>query len=126
MSTTVEQMIDQYLKAWNEENLQAFKHEFGKCWAGDAIYIDPFGTYTGVDGIAGFAQLSLDIMPSRKFSVLEAPDHHHQFGRYTWSVKFDGGNNMGYDYFEFNEDFKITKLISFFKLPEDYPIDKLK
>jgi len=125
MITSVEQMVDQYLAAWNENNLEAYKREFAKCVADDFLYSDPFGEYEGVNGLANFANISLDIIPARKFTLLEKPEHHHTYGRYAWKVEFSGKTNIGYDYFEFNQDFKMTSLISFFKLPEDYPLDKL-
>jgi len=119
-------MIGQYVSAWNENNLEAYNKEFKKCWADDAVYTDPYSEHiSGVEGLAGFAQKSLEIIPTRKFSILEEPEHHHGFGRYAWSVAFSGQTNTGYDYFEFNAEFKITRLVSFFKLPDDYPVDRL-
>jgi hypothetical protein len=125
MNASVEKMIAQYLLAWNENNLEAYKEEFSKCWAPEATYSDPFGEYKGVDGISNFAQKSLEIVPERKFKILENPEYHHKFGKYAWMVEFEGKTNVGYDYFEFNDNFEITRLVSFFKLPEDYPLEKL-
>lgn len=125
MITSVDKMIEQYVASWNENNFAAYKKEFEKCWANEALYVDPFGEYKGLDELAKFAQISLEIIPNRKFSILEQPEYHHHFGKYSWLVEFSGRTNIGYDYFEFNQDFKITRLISFFKLPEDYPVNKL-
>jgi len=126
MITSVEEMIEQYVSAWNENNLEAYTREFSKCWAEDAVYVDPFSENIGVSGISNFAQKSFEIIPSRKFKVLEKPDYHHKFGRYAWEVQFSGETNVGFDYFEFDGDFKITRLVSFFKLPSDYPLEKLQ
>jgi len=125
MITSVEEMITQYVAAWNENNLESYTREFAKCWAPGALYSDPFGEYRGVEGLAGFAQKSLEIIPSREFKVLEKPEFHHQSGRYAWIVEFAGQTNVGYDFFKFNDQFEITELVSFFKLPESYPIEKL-
>ncbi|MEN2402919.1 nuclear transport factor 2 family protein [Flavobacterium sp. MC2016-06] len=126
MITTVEQMIEQYVSAWNENNFEDYHREFSKCWTDETVYSDPLSEkIEGLAALSQFAEKSLAIVPNRKFSVLEKPDYHHQFGKYTWMVEYDGQTNTGYDYFEFNESFKITRLISFFKLPEDYPVDKL-
>jgi hypothetical protein len=127
MITSVEEMIEQYVSAWNENNLEAYKREFGKCWAANAVYVDPYSEdIIGVDGIANFAQKSLEIIPNRKFKVLEKPEHHHTFGKYVWHVDYEGQTNTGYDYFEFNANFEITRLVSFFKLSDDYPLEKLQ
>lgn len=125
MTASVEKMIDQYVSAWNENNGEAYKKEFGKCWAPNAVYIDPYSEVNGLDELAHFAQKSLEIMPTRKFTILEKPEFHHTFGKYVWEVEISGRKNQGYDYFEFNSDFEITRLISFFKLPDDYPMDQL-
>jgi hypothetical protein len=125
MNTSVEEMIEQYVSAWNENSLEDYRREFKKCWSPEAIYVDPFGSYQGVESLSEFAQKSLEIVPSRKFRVFENPEYHHQFGRYAWKVESLGQSNVGYDYFEYNDRFEITRLVSFFKLPEDYPIEKL-
>jgi hypothetical protein len=127
MITSVEEMIEQYVSAWNENNLEAYKREFAKCWAANAVYIDPYSEdIIGVDGISNFAQKSLEIIPNRKFKVFEKPEHHHTFGKYVWQVEYPGQIKNGYDYFEFNANFEITRLVSFFKLADDYPLEKLK
>lgn len=127
MITSVNEMIEQYVSAWNETNLEDYKREFEKCWAPDGVYSDPTSEkIEGLEGLSRFADVSLSIVPERKFKVLEAPEYHHRFGRYSWTVELPGKTNVGYDFFEFNDDFKITRLISFFKLPDDYPLEKLK
>lgn len=125
MITSVKEMITKYVDAWNETSLEAYTTEFAKCYVPDAIYTDPYGEYKGLNALANFAYVSLAIVPTRKFEVLETPEYHHNSGKYMWQVTSEGGSNTGYDYFEFNADFKITRLVSFFKLPEDYPLDKL-
>lgn len=125
MNTSVEKMIGQYVSAWNENSLEKYREEFKKCWTLDAVYTDPYGEYNGLEALSVFAHKSHGIMPERKFSILEEPEYHHQSGRYAWSVEISGRTNVGYDYFEFNGNFEITRLVSFFKLPDDYPVDKL-
>lgn len=115
MIASVEEMIRQYVAAWNEQGLTEFKTAFAKCWAPDAIYTDPnFELVKGVDGIAGLALGSLEKFPARIFHVLTLPDYHHNFGRYTWSVDLPEETREGFDYFEFNEAYQITRLVSFF------------
>lgn len=126
MNTSVEKMIEQYLIAWNETTLQGYQTEFAKCWSADAVYTDPYTeNITGVDGIVDFAHKSLAIIPTRKFEILDAPEYHHGYGKYVWKVILPDGYNIGYDFFEYNEDFKITRIVSFFKLSDDYPQDKV-
>jgi len=115
MMTSVEEMIGQYVNAWNGNSEVEFQREFSKCWAAEATYTDPdFENITGVEGISGLAKGSLEAYPIRKFSVAIAPEHHHHVGRYTWKVELPDNSREGFDYFEFNDEFKITKLVSFF------------
>jgi hypothetical protein len=115
MITSVEEMIEQYVSSWNEGNLDDFKAAFARCWAADATYTDPnFELVKGVDGIADLAQFSLEKLPIRKFAVLTQPEYHHNVGRYNWKVDFPGETKEGFDYFEFNGENKLTRIVSFF------------
>ena len=115
MITSVEEMIHQYVKAWNGKGIEEYRTEFAKCWAIDGNYTDPnFENIYGVNGIAGLADKSLETFPVRTFSVLTIPDFHHNVGRYTWKVDLPGETREGFDYFEFNEKYHITRIVSFF------------
>ncbi len=115
MTQSVEEMIEKYVSSWNNNHLEEFKAAFAECWAADATYTDPeFELVKGVDGIAGLAVESLKRIPSRKFYVLTQPEHHHKVGRYTWKVVLPEGEKEGFDFFEFNDQFLITRIVSFF------------
>ena len=115
MITSVETMIRHYVAAWNGKSLEEFKTAFADCWAADATYTDPnFELVKGVEGLATLAHESLERAPVRMFHVLALPDVHHHVGRYTWRVELPDQTKEGFDYFEFNDDYKITRLVSFF------------
>lgn len=115
MITSVEEMINHYVAAWNEKGLEKFKAAFAPCWAGDATYTDPnFALVKGLNGLAELAASSLENSPVRTFSVLTAPDYHHHVGRYNWKVVLPTETKEGFDYFEFNDNYQITRLVSFF------------
>jgi hypothetical protein len=115
MIQSVEEMITKYVAAWNNNTPEEFKVAFAECWAADGTYTDPeFELIQGVDGIAALAVESLKRVPSRKFSVYTQPEHHHNSGRYNWQVHLPEGDKVGFDYFEFNNEFKITRIVSFF------------
>jgi len=114
MIVSVEAMIRKYVAAWNEKGLHEYKAAFATCWATDALYTDPNFQVKGLDGIAELAATSLERSPIRTFSILALPDYHHNVGRYTWKVDLPTETKEGFDYFEFNEDFRITRLVSFF------------
>jgi hypothetical protein len=115
MITTVAQMITQYVESWNGAGLSEFKAGFAQCWDENAMYTDPdFERISGVNELAELAQKSLELYPGRIFHILAMPDHHHNVGRYAWMVDLPGETREGFDYFEFNEAFKITRIVSFF------------
>lgn len=114
MTQSVEEMIDLYLVAWNKKDPEEFKAAFAACWAEDATYVDPNFELAGLDALAELASESLPLSPTRIFSLVTTPDHHHNVGRYTWKVDLPDQSREGYDYFEFNAAYKITRLVSFF------------
>lgn len=122
---TVEEVVGQYILAWNQKDLASYKREFEKIWAEGAEYIDPHGHRKNVDELATVAYESLKIMPERIFEIHKQPEYHHHYVKYEWKATYGGGVNIGTDIFTYDEHFKITKLISFFALPEDYPVEKL-
>lgn len=112
---SIEETIEIYVAAWNEKGLAEYKTAFARCWAPDAIYTDPnFALVKGLDGIAELADKSLDLFPTRTFYVLTTPDYHHKVGRYTWKVVLPEETREGFDYFEFNDENMITRIVSFF------------
>ena len=117
MANTVEEMINDYVAAWNKGGLEDFKTAFAETWAAEATYTDSaFALIEGVEGISSLAHSSLEKIPGRVFSVVIPPQHHNHTCLYTWGVDIPGmGFREGQDYIEFNDKFKITRLISFFK-----------
>ena len=116
MIPTVEETISQYVAAWNLKGYDEMKAGFAKCWAIDGNYTDPsYALVEGLEGITKLAHDSYEQLPVRTFSVLTQPQHHHNAGSYRWGVeKPEGESGAGLDYFEFNDENKITRLVSFF------------
>ncbi len=125
MDKKIEDMIGQYVFAWNQQSPENYRNEFAKIWAEGAVYVDPYGEYHGLEQLTDFAVRSLSIVPQRFFSIHEPVVSHHHFAKYAWKVQFSEGVNVGYDFIEFDENYRITKLVSFFALPSDYPLEQL-
>ena len=115
METSVEAMITQYIKAWNETTLESYKREFAKCWSPKATYTDPnFDLPPGVDAISELAVKSTTLFPGRIFTISKMPETHHHYVRYSWSVVLPNETRHGTDVIDFNEEFLITRLVTFF------------
>lgn len=114
MIRSVEEMIEKYVAAWNKKEAGEFKAAFAECWAEDAMYTDPnYELVKGLEGITELAIGSLKVLPVRTFYIATKPEYHHNVGRYYWKVDLPKETKGGFDYFEFNDEFKITRLVTF-------------
>jgi hypothetical protein len=116
MIQSVEQMIDQYILAWNANQPEQYESAFAGCWELDANYSDPnFPSVEGLHGLVDFAKDALAKMGPRTFSIVMPPQAHDYTCLYKWRATFpDGRTADGFDFIEFNEAFKITRLVSFY------------
>ena len=115
---TVEESIKEYVAAWNEMGAENMKAALGKCWMADSSYADPNNSpVKGPDGLAALIQRSHDQMPGRKFSRLSEAEFHHGSGCFKWLLTKKNGDTLeGLDYFEYNAENQITRIVGFFKI----------
>jgi hypothetical protein len=113
---TVEESITQYIQAWNEKGLKNIKTALEKCWTADGTYTDSNNPpMKGLDKLAAVIQGSQEKMPERKIARTSRVDFHDNSGRYQWLLtKKNGEKSEGLDYFEFNAENRITRVVSFF------------
>lgn len=113
---TVEESIAQYIVAWNEKGVKNIKAALEKCWTADGTYTDSNNPpMKGLDKLAAVIQGSQDKMPERKISVTSKVDFHDNSGRYKWLlVKKNGDKSEGLDYFEYDSENRIVRIVSFF------------
>jgi hypothetical protein len=116
MIKSIEQMIDQYILAWNVNQAEQYQSAFAACWDLNATYSDPnFALIEGLNGLVDFAKAALREMGPRTFSVILSPQAHDHTCLYQWRATFpDGRTADGFDFIEYNEAFKITRLVSFY------------
>lgn len=115
---TVEESIAQYIVAWNEKGVKNIKATLEKCWTTDGTYTDPSNPpIKGLDGLAAVIQGSQEKMPERKIGLTSKVDFHDNSGRYKWLLtKKNGDKSEGLDYFEYNSENRITRIVSFFSV----------
>jgi hypothetical protein len=114
--TNIEESILTYTSAWNEKEREAILEKIGKSWAPEGTYTDRLTeTITGPEAIADLIVSSYEQMGSRTFQVLAEPQTHHQSGRFRWlAIRAEGYPVEGMDYFEFNSENRITRIVGFF------------
>jgi hypothetical protein len=113
---TVEESITLYIQAWNEKGLKNIKAALEKCWTADGTYTDPNNPpIKGLDELAAVIQGSQEKMPDRKIAQTSKVDFHDNSGRYKWVLtKKNGDTSEGLDYFEYNSENRIVRIVSFF------------
>ena len=113
---TIEETILTYTSAWNETERSAVLEKIKKCWAAEGTYTDKLtDTITGQDALADLIVGSYAQMGPRTFKVLGEPTTHHQSGRFNWlAIRPEGYPVPGTDYFEFDDENRITRIVGFF------------
>ena len=113
---TVEESITQYIQAWNEKGLKNIKTALEKCWTNNGTYTDPSNPpLKGLDELAAVIHGSQEKMPERKIKLTTKIDFHDNSGRYKWLLtKKNGDTGEGFDYFEYDSENRITRIVSFF------------
>jgi hypothetical protein len=86
MALEVEQVINQYIAAWNETD-PATRHELiSRAWADDGRYLDPLMSgegHDGIDAMIGAVQIQF---PGYRFRRVGELDAHHDRVRFTWEL----------------------------------------
>lgn len=113
---TVEESIAQYIRAWDEKDPKKIEAALEKCWAADGTYADRrYAQMKWTNGLVAVIEKSQKEMPDRKITQTSKVDVHHNSGRYKWDlVKKNGEKSEGLDYFEFDSENRITRIVSFF------------
>ncbi|WP_345209091.1 isomerase [Mucilaginibacter gynuensis] len=112
----MEETMLTYTSAWNETEREAIMAKIKACWAPEGTYTDKLtDTIIGQDAIIDLIISSYGQMGPRTFKVLSQPETHHRSGRFSWlAIRPEGYPVQGMDYFEFDEQNRITRIVGFF------------
>lgn len=113
----IERNISLYVAAWNVEDLDTIKLAITEFWTDESTYMDDkTPEIKGIDALANLIHKSYEKLPGRRFSQLTNPDIFNDTGRYTWMLhKKDETTHAGMDFFEFNSEGYITRIVGFLK-----------
>ena len=111
----VETSVSLYLDGWNAKTAADVKEKFMQCLAPDVTYTDTnTPKLTGIDRIVDLVMQSYDKVPGRSFDLPATPEFFANQGRYRWVINIPGqGAHDGMDFFEYNDDNLITRLVGF-------------
>ena len=115
---TVEQSIEQYIAVWNEKGAENIKAALEKCWTAESTYADANNApVKGFDAMTELIGRAHERSPKGLYSQTSPPDFHHGSGCFRWRVsKKDGVTLDGLDYFEYNSENQIVRVIAFISI----------
>lgn len=113
--TTPEHLVDTHLAAYAEPDADRRAALLAEVWCHDGTLVDPPMEGTGLDGIAGLADVVLEHYPEHRFRRTSIVDVHHDHGRYAWElVGPDGAVAVGgLDVARFQDD-RLASVVGFF------------
>lgn len=115
---TVEESIEQYVAVWNEKGAENIKAALEKCWMADSTYADANNApVKGFDRLAELIGRAQERSPGILDSQTSPPDFHHGSGCFKWRLtKKDGETFDGLDYFEYDSENKIVRVVAFISI----------
>jgi hypothetical protein len=116
MIETIEDSITQYAEAWNVAGTENIKAALKDCWTPESTYYDPQNELvTGLNGLADLIDSFHQQAPGHRLYQTSKVDAHHYCGRFLWeNVDPNGKKIVGMDYFEFNDQNQVTRIVGFF------------
>ena len=113
---SIEENVLLYTSAWNETEREVISKKIDQCWSAQGTFTDKVTeTITGREAIIDLIIKSYNETGPKNFSVMEEPVTHHRSGNYRWiNIPAEGYPAQGMDYFEFDEQNQITRIIGFF------------
>lgn len=111
-ATTV---VDTYIRMWNEPDPELRRELVALAVTEDANYLDPLMAGEGIDGIAAMIAGAQQQFPGHRFTLLAAPDAHHDRVRFSWSLTPAGGEPVavGHDFATLAVDGRMRAITGF-------------
>jgi SnoaL-like domain len=95
----MQEIIDQYIAAWNETDAEARRALVASLWAADGSYTDPLADVRGHDAIASLIGAAQQQFSGLVFTLGGPVDANHNQARFTWHLGPAGGEPavIGFD-----------------------------
>ncbi|WP_019506204.1 hypothetical protein [Pleurocapsa sp. PCC 7319] len=113
----IEQVIRDYLSAWNTSDQEQRSSIMSKVLASNCLYADSHlpDLIETPELHSQFIAQFRSKFPELKISLVSTPDIHHNFFRFRWQLTKPDGNifTQGMFFGEFNQQQEIVKLVGF-------------
>jgi hypothetical protein len=116
---TLQDVVEQYGAAWNEEEAEARHKLLDAAWADDGVYCDPMANLSGRDELSAHIGGFRSMMAGARLELTSGVDEHDGFLRFAWKVVGADGNDVmeGVDFGEVGPDGRIKRIVGFFGPP---------
>lgn len=108
--------IENYFRAWNEQDAQRRLELVEQAWGDDAIYIDASNSANGRAAVAEMIGAVIGSIPGGRFERTSPIDAHHNVVRFNWAIKAPDGATLieGVDFGDLDEDGRLRRITGFF------------
>ncbi|HEU0164705.1 MAG TPA: hypothetical protein VFQ54_06630 [Thermomicrobiales bacterium] len=114
---TTEQLVNDYIAIWNEEDAASRGELIARTWELDGEYVDPLLQGSGHDGIEAMTAGVQSTYPGHKFVRIGAIDQHHDRIRFGWQLLTPEREPLviGTDYGVVSADGRLKAITGFFE-----------
>ncbi|WP_248963259.1 nuclear transport factor 2 family protein [Sphaerisporangium perillae] len=82
----VNELVNQYIAAWNQTDPAARRAAVDRLWAEDGTYVDPLAVAEGRAAIDATIAAVQEQFPGFVFRLAGPVDAHHNLARFTWQL----------------------------------------
>jgi hypothetical protein len=113
------QLVERYLKTWNETDADARRAAVASIWADDGRYVDPLADVEGQDAIADLIGAVQQQVAGHVFRPVDGDgriDAHHNVVRFGWELVPESGGEplaIGFDVAVTADDGRIGSVLGF-------------
>ena len=113
--TDFHQLANDYIAAWNEHDTDRRLRLVEGVFEPDASYVDPLASVEGAAAISGLIGAVHDQFPGHVFSLVGAPEGHHDQARFRWGLTRDDQEPVviGFDVIRVSPRGSVTQVLGF-------------
>lgn len=111
----INDLINNYIAAWNEADQQVRKKLLEAVWEKNGDYTDSISHASNRVELDAIISQFLGDNHGARFTLIDKIDFHHNHVRFYWLLQLDNGTEMiGMDYGRISADEKLERIVGFF------------